>query len=163
MARSKKLVMISDITKLGETLARTIRANYQWSTKLRKAVKLHKAREDSGGVSIAVTVAENDENLEGMARAYEYGSGEKGKFGKRYRIVPKNFPFLQFEGTNDFAGKIVRAKEVWHPGVSMRGDIAKSVDAVKPRIAESLRVTVRKNIIDSIRVTVKEINKNVKG
>lgn len=155
----KKLATISDITKLGDSFARTLRANYKWSRKLRNAVKLHKGEDKNGNLSIMVTVGEGDDNLQGMARAFEYGSGERGRRGSKYPIVPKHANALSFPGTNDFEGTQVVTKLVMHPGVVPKGNIQKTVASVRGRMAQELKATIRKNIIDNIRVTIAEANK----
>lgn len=159
MAKAKKIVTISDVTKLGDSLARTIRANYKWSKKLRNAVRLHKGKDDGGNVSIAITVGEGDDDLQGMARAFEYGSGIHGRRGGKYQIVPRNANALSFAGTNEFQGQTIVTKRVMHPGVAARGTIQKSIESVRGRMSEDLKASIRKNIIDSIRVAVREINK----
>ncbi len=152
-----KIVKISDISKFGDSLARSIRARLTWSSKLRKAVRLHKAVERGAVTSIQVTVGEGNKDLAGMARAFAFGSGLHATRGKRgtYKIRPRNFPTLQFEGTNAFRGKIIRVGEVDHPGVESKDYINKAIEATLAKSLPELKVAIRKNLIDELRLSIK--------
>lgn len=156
MARGTRIVLISDITKFGSVLANSLRARLSWSRKLRGKVKLGKSTERNGIVSIDVTIAEGDKNLSGMARAFAWGSGEKATRGKnrgRYLIPGK--PFLQFKGTNKFEGKIVRVKEVWHPGVESKGYVDKAIETTLARATPELKAAIRRNLVNELRLAIK--------
>lgn len=168
---SSKLVPISTMAKFGDALGRSLRANLQWSTKLRRAVKVHKVVENGTVTSITVTVGEGSKDLTGMARAFELGSGLHGRFLRKYKI-PGN-PRLAFFGTNGYgnaygafnpitrkgvgAKNIVVVPSVMHPGVEARPFMRKSLTALLPRLTEQLRVDVRKQIIGQIQIAAKEI------
>lgn len=158
-----KLVKISDITRAGKFLADSLRSRYKWSRQLRKAVKLHSGEDKWGAVSIRVTVGEGkvdnrgmgDRPLSGMARAYESGS-EAGT----YKVSPRRKPFLQFRGTNEYAGQNIRiSRPVNHPRMKKRGDIQAAIDSTREKIVPELRLAIRKNLIESLNITIKEVNK----
>jgi hypothetical protein len=159
-----KLVTIGDITKFGNSLAQSIRRNLQWSKQLRKSVTLNRATDTNGKVSITVSVGDKglDKSgipLTGMAAAFEYGSGihrTKGGAGK-YKISARKAKYLFFQSqgyTTPFIGK-----SVMHPGVAQREYLHKSYESIRARATDELRQSVRRNIIDSLNVTIKEINR----
>jgi len=168
---AKKLSLIKDLTQLGDVLGRSLRTNLRWSTKLRNAVKVGKAVESGEVTSIEVTVGEGDKNLTGMARAFESGSGLHGKFLKRYKIQGR--PYLAFFGTNGYGNtygaqnpntrkgvgskNIVVVKEVMHPGVKPKPFVSKSLQAILPRMAADIRVSVARQLKENIIVTLREI------
>lgn len=158
MARKVRLVKISDITQFANTLARSIRSNLSWSTKLRGAVKLHPAKESADGATINITIGEGNKSLAGMARAFDTGSGLHGKYKKKYIIQSKSGKLLAFQATNDFSGRLIRVAKVQHPGVEGKGYIKKSIDATRKKATEELALRVRKNLVDELRLTLKEIN-----
>lgn len=174
MARKPKIVKISDITKFGDSLARSIRANLRWSKKLRGQVKLHKAKEGGDVTSIEITIAEGNPDLAGMARAFAFGSGVHATRGKRglYKIPPKNrraiwFPYSQSKvypgvvtyvnnGVFGITTKIVKN----HPGVESKNYIQKSIDSTMAKSTEELKVAIRRNLVDELRLTLREVSKN---
>ena len=108
------------------------------------------SRVEGRGDSRFISVGINMNPITGapFARAFDIGSGihaVKGKKG-RYKIVPKNFPYLQFRGTNDFAGQIIRVKGVLHPGVRGTGYTKKAIDEVRPKIRETIAKEVKQNL-----------------
>jgi len=159
-----KLVKISDITKFGNSLAQSIRANLNWSKQLRKSVILEKAKDSNGQVSISISVgakgADKSGNpLTGMALAYEFGSGIHRTRGvpQRYSIRPRlknNLYFISPGYKTPFIGK-----HVLHPGVAQREFINKSRQAIQARATDELRLAIRKNIIGELNLVIKEINR----
>jgi hypothetical protein len=83
--------------------------------------------------------------------AFEYGSGLHGKDKAKYPITAKNKPLLVFEGTNAFAGQIIKKKSVMHPGVEKRPflDPAKkqtrqeNLDDIKKETGKNIRLIIR--------------------
>ena len=152
-----KLVKISDITRFGNALASSLRSRYKWSRQLRKAVKLHKATDRGEVVSIQITVGEgmvdkSGNPLAGMAKAYEYG-GEG-----TYPIAPRLATFLSFRGTNDFAGRWIRTpNSIDHPRMRKRGDIQAAIAATRARATAELKLAIRKNLINEIKVSIKKL------
>lgn len=163
-----KLVKISDFTKFADSLARSLRANLSWSKKLRRAVKLHKATENGGGISAYITIGERSDDLAGMARAYEYGSGLHSTKGVRakYAIKPKNkralwFPYPQskvWKGVTYYKGGIT-TKLVMHPGVEARPYLGKSITATLQKSSPELRVAIGRNIIEYLRIELKDLSR----
>ena len=168
----RKIVKISTITKFGNVLARTIQKNLVWSRQLRKAVRLHTAKENGDVVSITISVGETGKDksgmpLSGMARAFEYGSGIHGKSGSPYPIVPRRKEALWFYLDNPYPnavlyekdGKIgITTKKVMHPGVMARPYILPAIQEVLGRATDDLALDIRRNIIDEFNITIREIN-----
>lgn len=173
MPRTKKLVLISDITHFADSLARSLRRNLQWSAKLRKSVKLHPAQENGETTSAQITIGEGDPNLAGMARAFAFGSGLHATRGTRrkYVIAPRNkkalwFPYPSpkvFPGTRtyikdgQFGITVIPPKVVHHPGVESKNYIQKSIDATLAKSTDELKVAIRRNLVDELRLSIKEV------
>jgi len=168
MARNIQIVKISDITRFGDSLAKSIRANLKWSKKLRNKVKLHKGKVNNNGGEISITIADGDPNLQGMARAFEFGSGIHATRGtrKKYLIKPKNARALWFYMENPHpkiplyikGGKIgVVLPKVLHPGVEARPFISKAIQSTISKATEDLAISVRKNLIEELRIVLKDI------
>ncbi len=169
MAKKVKLVTLRDITKFGNFLARSIRSRLAWSAKLRKAVKLHTAKEGGRGTSITITVGEGSPDLGGMAKAFEYGSGiHRRGGGSKYLILPKVKKALWFYLDNPYPNAVIYEKpsgeigittqKVLHPGVAARPFVAPSVAEAYKRAVPDLALDIRKNIVEYLNLTVKEIN-----
>lgn len=163
-----KIVKISDITQFANTLARSIRANLKWSKKLRGQVKMGRGVTNGDTTSIAVTIAEGNIDLAGMARAFAFGSGIHASRGRRgkYLISPKNKKALWFPypspkvlpGTVTFIkdGQFgITTKYVMHPGVESKDYIRKSVEATLAKAVPELKLAIRKNLIDELRISIK--------
>lgn len=166
MAKPIKIVTITDITKLANFLARSIRARLKWSKQLRNSVRIGKATDRNGVVSIPVQVGVGKDKsgmpLSGMAKAYEYGSGIHGKSGRKYEIVPRRKPFLVFsstEGGLGLQGAMIRTKKVMHPGVNARPYMKPAMDEAMKRAIPELKRSIKKNLTDSLRLTLKQIGK----
>ena len=166
-----KLAPISTIAKFGDALARSLRTNLQWSKQLRNSVRLGKVKNSGTITSVTVSVGAGEDKsgnpLGGMARAYEYGSGLHGKLNRKYLIKPRYKRALWFymENPNDKlpiyispSGKIgVVLPFVKHPGVAPRPYFSKSLASVIPRMTEELRVDIRKNIMEELKVAIRKI------
>lgn len=169
MARKLKIVTLSDITKFGDSLAKSIRAHLRWSTKLRKQVRLKRATSRGEVTSIEITIAEGNADLAGMARAFEYGSGIHSTKGTRrkYRISPKNARALWFYMDNPHpsipiyikpSGEIgVTLSSVMHPGVAPRPFIGKAIASTLPKASPELRLAIKRNIVDFLKIELKGI------
>lgn len=156
-----KLVTITDIVKFGNSLAQSLRANLKWSKKLRGQVRVKRPQESNDITSIQVTIAEGNEDLAGMARAFAFGSGEHATRGKRgkYKILPKNFSFLQFKRTDEPVGQIIRVPKVMHPGVKSKNFIQKSIDSTLAKSVPELKLAIRRNLVNELRLSIKQIGK----
>jgi hypothetical protein len=101
---------------------------------------------------ISVGINTNPETGAPFARAFDTGSGIHATKGKRGRYLipgrlnPNPPPFLQFMGTNDFAGRVIRVKEVKHPGVRGIGYTKKAIDDAKPSIRKEIAKDVKENL-----------------
>lgn len=171
MPRKLQVVKISDITKFGNSLARSIRARLQWSKKLRGKVRLGKATQSGDSTSIEITIAEGDKDLSGMARAFAFGSGIHATRGKRgvYKIPPKNakaiwFPYPSpkvFPGVTTYINNGVfgiTTKMVQnHPGVESKDYIQKAIDATLSKATDELKVAIKRNLVDELKLTLRDI------
>jgi hypothetical protein len=171
------IVKISNITKFMDSLARSLRSNFAWSSQIRKTIRNHPATDRSGNVSGFITIGENEKDksgnpLSGMIRAFEWGSGIHGTKRAKYIISPKNktrLAFLWPKATPPYirgrklagtaSGGRLSFFYVEHPGVQKRGSIEKSVNATLSKAVPELKLAIRQNIVDIINITVNEINK----
>ena len=173
-----KLVKISDITQLADSLARSLRANLRWSSQLRKSVGVGKAVESADTVSIKIQIGVGTDHqgkpLVGMARAYEFGSGihaTRGKVGK-YIIAPispnKRLEFVWAKATPPYkrgpkmAGRGYKAGTlsffyVEHPGVRQREYIQKSKQSILPKAIPELAAKIRQNVKNELSLAIKGI------
>lgn len=93
------------------------------------------------------------------ARAQEYGSGLRARRGakKKYIIQPKTAPFLEFLGTNEFDGWLIRTSQVKHPGIRAanngKGYIAPAANEIRKRGRAELSRDVRESILGDARAS----------
>lgn len=91
------------------------------------------------------------------ARAQEFGSGLRARRGpkQKYLIHPKNAKFLEFEGTNQFEGWIIRTMEVKHPGIKAanqgKGYLAPAMNEIRKRARAELTKEIRDAIVGDLR------------
>lgn len=143
------------LQKLGMTarefmdiMAQRVNAN-----NLPKAINDHTSAtspiKDGNKYSVDVVI-DTSENAAPMAGAYEYGSGEYGEKGEKYRIEPKNpdsvlaFPkertFLLQQvgrGLAPLQSDMYFFKYVEHPGVAARPFIAPSINVIRERMKKT--------------------------
>lgn len=154
MARAtNKLNLISDSTMVAgaKKLYNAVRKNAPYK-QIKDAVFI--SRVEGRGDSRFITVSINMNPATGgapFARAFDIGSGIHGKFRRKYIITPKRFPLLQFRGTNQFAGKIIRVASVEHPGVKGTGYVKKSVDESR----QAIRAEIAKDVKNNLRLYLK--------
>ena len=162
----RKLVSVSSIAKFADSLARSLRANLQWSKQLRKAVRVSKVTDSGGMMTVTVSVGESATDksgmpLSGMARAYEYGSGLHATRGirQKYRISPRLKKLLSFSSTlGKDSGKMIAVPKVMHPGVNARPYLAKSKQAILKRSTAELALDIKTNLIGEMNLRIREIN-----
>lgn len=99
---------------------------------------------DSRFISVGINM--NPATGAPFARAFDIGSGIHGKKRKKYTISPIRSPYLQFTGTNEFAGRIIRIKQVKHPGVRGIGYTKKAIEEAKPSIRKEIAKDVKSNL-----------------
>lgn len=166
-----QIVKSSDLVDFADKLARSIRSRLVWSKKLRGKVKVGRAYTNKNFSHITIRIAPNDENLQGMALAFEKGSGLRGTKRRRYLIPGR--PFLAFMGTNGYGNaygtfdvktrkgmgskNIVVTRQVMHPGVAPRPFIAPAIEATLPKASQELALRIRKNLVDGMRIVLKDI------
>jgi len=171
MAARRRLVTITNISQYGNHLARLVRKNLAWSRQLSKDVVLSKAKEEGEVVSITLSIGDKKKDksgnpLSGMARAYEYGSGEKATRGekKRYPITPKTKKALWFYMDNPNENLLLYEKDgiigvtlpkVMHPGVEARPFLSPAIQELLPRLSEQLRLDITRNLVDTLKAEIK--------
>lgn len=118
------------------------------------AISSHVEEKDDGQFIIRITV---DRAEAPDARAWEFGSGihaRRGTKGK-YPIVPKTAPFLEFLGTNEFDGWLIRTKKVMHPGIEAanggKGYIAPAMIELRKRAKAELSKEIKDAIVGDLR------------
>jgi len=150
--------MIQAATALRDSLVE--HAPYQ---KIKDNVYISKVSGKSGKTETRnITVAINMNPATGgapFARAFDTGSGLHGKYKKKYAIVPINGRFLQFAGTNEYAGQTVRTKKVMHPGVKGTGYIDRAIKAARPEIRADLVKSVGNKLRLYLRKEFAELGK----
>lgn len=178
MAKPTEIVKISDITKFGNRLAASIRANLRAVSKKLGGggmVKLARATSRAGKTSISITIGEGrmdpnspTQSIAGMIRAIEGGA-------KPHRIYPRTKKRLAFywpKASPPFkrgpklAGKLPDGRlsffYVDHPGMTGFHPIEKSISATLGKATEELRQGVRANIIDALNISIREANRRRK-
>jgi len=146
-------------------VARSARVRASWSKKIRGAIKVGEVKEQDGEVFGYIEVggtAFNEHgqpvNIAKMARAFEYGSGErarrKGPHGiGKYIITPTNAPNLAFMGTNESAGHLVKTPIVHHPGVAPHPFLAPAVQENRAEIKQMMGEEFHQYVSKAIRVS----------
>jgi len=171
----KEIVKISDITKFGDSLAKSIRANLRAVTpKLGGAgmVKLSKAQSRAGKTTISIVIGEGKKDpksptqpIAGMIRAIESGASP-------HRISPRKGSRLAFTWAKAVP-PFIRGKKmagtasggrlsffyVDHPGMQGFHPIEKSLITTQLRATQELRNDIRGNIKDLLNMTIREINR----
>lgn len=147
--------MASQITKLAKSFAPEHIAPHIRS----------KVETKSEGVFIIRTTVDRSANSlqkygTADARAQEYGSGERATRGPKGKIIihPKTAQFLEFPGTNQYEGWLIRTQEVKSPGIHpvkasplSPGYIRPAIKTVRQRAKQELTPEVRKAIIGDLR------------
>lgn len=125
---------------------------------LKKGIQVHADEPTEGRVVISIEAKGPD------AHAQEYGSGlhTDGRKGAKAKYpipkVPTTPPhFLEFLGTNQFDGWLIRTRQVQHPGIQKyegKGYIAPAVKEFRNKIKEKgsgLRQEIRTAILGEIK------------
>lgn len=147
------------LTKIADRIAKSARAFAKGKGKggrVARAIKIGIPKVTQNQIQINI---ELDAGIAPEAPAFEWGSGiHATKRVKGYVIIaPKNYPTLQFEGTNKFAGQIIRTKVVAHPGIRPQPFIEKAKMNTRQRNLDDLR----KASINNMRLIVKSMAKKV--
>jgi len=158
---------INDFNLIGDsTMVRAAKMLYNAIVKYAPYQKIKDAvfisrvegRKNSRFITVSINMREETGGAP-FARAFDIGSGLHGKTHAKYIIVPKRFPTLQFIGTNEFAGKIIRTKKVEHPGVVGVGYTRKAMDEVKPTIRSEIAAEAKESIRLYLRAQFSELGK----
>lgn len=151
------IVESSDLVKFANRVARSVRTRLSWSSKLRGLVRVGVAKNSSIKVTVADGMDQQGNDLQGMARAFESGSGLHGKKRRKYVIRPYRKQYLMFPSRHaPYAtlGRIIRVKEVWHPGVKARPFLGPALDAVRKEAKKELGISIRKNVRKTLHATL---------
>jgi hypothetical protein len=132
-------IIIKDLTNQANRIAEKAKSNASWSQRIPDAISVGKAQKTSSGYEVTIKV---DLKEAPHAAAFEYGSGEHGERGEKYRIEPIEKGALAFKWTPERipwgSPKFIKIGRddrllfhfVDHPGV-------KAMPYLKPAIDES--------------------------
>ena len=172
----KQIVKISDITKFGDSLAKSIRANLRSVTKKLGGsgmVKLTNATSRGGNTSINILIGDGKKDpnsltqpITGLIRAVEGGA-------KAHVIAPRKGKYLAFKwpGVTPHRGKVAKKyvgklsdgrllfNYVDHPGMKGFHPIRKSIETTLRKATPELKASIRKNVVDMLNITIREINR----
>lgn len=139
---SFNMITDSAMVKSAKKLYTAIR-KYAPYRKIKDAVFISRVQGNKNSRFITVGV---DLKSAPHARAFDVGSGLHGKFRRKYEIRPVNATLLQFPGTNQYKGRIIRTPLVMHPGVAGVNYTKKAIQEVRPKIKEELGKEAKENI-----------------
>lgn len=96
-----------------------------------------------------------------FARAFDIGSGIHATKGRKnkYKILPKRAPFLQFQGTNEFSGQLIRVKKVSHPGVRGVKYTQRAINDSRQAIRNEIAKDVKQNLRLYLKVKFEHLGK----
>lgn len=106
------------------------------STRIPKSIKVGTVQATQMTASINILV---DTRIAPQAMVFEKGA-------KRHFIAARNAPLLVFEGTNAFAGQIIKVESVNHPGMAKRPFIQPAKESTKEKNKQDLREAVGRNM-----------------
>ena len=175
MATKKEIVKISDITKFGNSLAKSIRARLRAVTKKLGGsgmVKLTNGTSRDGQAKITIVIGEGKKDptsptqpITGLLGAVEYGA-------EPHVISPRTKQTLAFfwpKATRPIrrGGKILGTtmdgkilfSYVDHPGMKGYHPIRDAVAATREKAVDELKLDIRKNIVEAMNITIREINR----
>lgn len=136
------LVSASTLVRLADKLVRSARgiAVSKGIGKVVKGMKHDAPKITNNQVTINVRMSK-------VAMAFEKGSGLHDPKNPHYiDIVPVNAPYLKFEGTNEFAGQIIRTDHVNHPGVAPKPFLQEAKERWRPEFKKAIAEEAGRNI-----------------
>lgn len=156
---SSKLNLINDSAMVrGAMELYKLVVKYAPHKRIKDAVFISRVEGQKGSRFITVGV---DLRSAPEARAFDAGSGihaTKGRRGK-YAINPRNTPLLGFQGTNQFAGRVITVKQVMHPGVAGTKYTSKATKDSKKGIRAEIAKDVKNNLRLYLRAEFAELGK----
>lgn len=160
---TNKVNLVDDaaMTRGGELLMRAMvkHAPYPHIKDAISLSRISKEGAGSGSKFITVIIDTSDSGGAPDARAFDIGSGIHGPSGKTYKITARNYPLLQFQGTNKFDGSIIRKFQVDHPGVAGVHYTKAAADEVRDEIRQIILEDGKKNIRLYLRAAFSEYKK----
>lgn len=157
---TKEIVKISDITKFGDSLAKSIRANLRAVTKKLGGsgmVKLSNATSRGGNTSINIVIGDGKKDPNNIKKPITKMIWAIEKGSPPHLIPASNKPYLKFYWERE--GKIFRGLSVDHPGMEGFHPIKKSIETTLKKATPELKASIRKNVVDMLNITIREINR----
>ena len=161
-------LMLNTLTVEASRIAEQARKNANWSSKIPGAISVTPAQiEGDGRYTISIVVDLKDAP---MARAFEYGSGERATKGEAidYPIEAKNASALSFlwKYPSPLGRKYlitedehVKFKRIMHPGVAPRPYLRPAIDNYRPTLKARLAKAMKRGLLDGIHVEFKDVSK----
>ena len=143
------LVPDSVMLKIANRIANSARqfARKTKSKRIPKSIKVGTVSSTEKTASITIWA---DTDIAPQAVVFERGAEPHG-------IDAKNFPYLRFPGTNQFAGQGIQVEHVDHPGMAKRPYMQPAKDKHRKRNLEELRESVGRNMRLQIRLMSKKV------
>ena len=145
--RRRTIYWAGEITKLAKSYA---------PNHLKEYIQSHVEDKDDGTFIIRTSInrfANPQPNYGTLdARAQEYGSGLRARRGtkQKYLIRQKTAPFLEFQGTNEFDGWLIRTMEVKHPGIQAANEGQGYIGPAQKEVRQKLKAQLGKEVRDAI-------------
>lgn len=160
-------LMLRVLNEEASKIAEKARQNASWSSKIPGAIRSNPAEIISDGVyQVSITV-DTSENGAPMARAFEYGSGERATRGEKkdYKIPkePTGVSFLWKYpsplGRKKVPGdEFVSFAQIYHPGVAPKPYLRPAFEKNKPSMKTRFASFIKRGLLDSIKVEFKNDN-----
>ena len=149
MTTIKDIVPPSVLLKIANRIANSARqfARKTGSKRVPKSIKVGRVTSTQATASISIWL---DLNIAPQAGAFEKGA-------KRHPINARNYPNLVFEGTNRFAGQIIRTPHVNHPGMRARPFVKPAKEKHRKQNLEEIREAVGRNMRLQIRTMSRKV------
>ena len=173
--------VVEVLTKQGDAIVQKARQNASWSTRIPDAIRLGTVKEVSNGryeIEIIIDASGDRETGAPHAIAFEYGSGERGRKGQKYIIIPDEADLLAFDWQPDFVpwgspklfGAILESPDstagryffnlVEHPGVEARPYLEPALDTNRERFFDAVKDKVVGKLVESYpKVTIIDAKK----
>ena len=137
------------LVKIANRIANSARgfAKGTGSKRIPQSIKVGNVSATKDTASITIWV---DTNIAPQAMIFEKGA-------KPHPIDAKNAPYLVFEGTNAFAGKLIQVEHVDHPGMEKRPFLQPAKDKHREQNKQEIRDAVGRNLRLVIRGMAKKV------
>jgi hypothetical protein len=137
------------LVRIANRIARSARqfARRTKSSRIPRAIKVGNVSATQQTASISIIL---DTNIAPQAMIFEKGA-------KAHPINARNVPNLIFEGTNAFAGQIIKTPHVDHPGMRARPFLQPAKDSTRERNRQDIRDAVGRNLRLVVRGMAKKV------